>query len=354
MRKVLLAAVLFGASADPSLAARSEQFTAVTVSSGQGLRVIVSNVQVFPAGVSLAACPLTVLFLRDDGIPLGQPQPVQLMAGGSVSVVAASPQPGLITAIVSIAKDFSDRDRICSVQPSLEVFDAPTGRTLFSVASGACLGNGKCSLQMTLLGPITSFWQRFEQYILRVPPAASIIGPVSAATLAAMISAFVLFWIARRYTVRIKQIESTLEFSKRFQELLKEQRELNRNFAATPRTTEEQDGSTWWWRFFDLILYEFDFYHQRLVRQERFTEWMKWRWFDFRATGTDVWQTCGIEYKRGWELWKEKDAMRLPKPNRLITFLDKIHDAPDVSGVVRLCRKNSPRWYRPWRRFHLT
>lgn len=104
--------------------------------------------------------------------------------------------------------------------------------------------------------------------------------PIIANLLSASISACVLFIIAAHYTTRFKRIDSTLEFSKRFQELLKDQRLLNAAYdrdrlasPALPQTCiEKEDAIAWWWRFFDLLLYEFDFFHQKLVREDRFVE----------------------------------------------------------------------------------
>src|SRR5215831_9194487 len=53
-------------------------------------------------------------------------------------------------------------------------------------------------------------------------------GAIIGAVITALVNMGVLFWIASRYTKRLKRIESTLEFSKRFQELLQQQRDLNR------------------------------------------------------------------------------------------------------------------------------
>ena len=139
------------------------------------------------------------------------------------------------------------------------------------------------------------------------------------------------------------QIESTLEFSRRFGELLQLQSKLNLVYERARATDETRDmpateletneARTWWWLFFDLLLYEYDFFKQDLVWSERFAEWIRWRWYDFKASGDDVWQTCGMDYKKGWNNWKGKPANR---KNRLVQFLDKVHEAPDIATVERI------------------
>jgi uncharacterized membrane-anchored protein YhcB (DUF1043 family) len=185
-------------------------------------------------------------------------------------------------------------------------------------------------------------------------------GPLLAAAVGALIGAAVLVLLKRNEDGRRategqiekdrkeaergqKQIESTLEFSRRFGELLQLQGRLNQAYDRArstdetrntpPTALETNEARTWWWLFFDLLLYEYDFFKQDLVWRERFTEWIRWRWYDFKAVGSDVWQTCGIDYQTGWRSWKEKPANR---KNRLTQFLDKVHDAPDIASVERI------------------
>ena len=129
-------------------------------------------------------------------------------------------------------------------------------------------------------------------------------GAIIGAVITASVNMGVLFWIASRYTKRLKRIESTLEFSKRFQELLQQQRDLNRRCSTSPTQMDIDDADTWWWRFFDLQLYEFDFFQQGLVRRERFLEWMKWRWYDYQAAKNAMSNTCGMDYKKAGKAGK--------------------------------------------------
>lgn len=107
--------------------------------------------------------------------------------------------------------------------------------------------------------------------------------------LAALIAGCFAWRIAAVYTKRLKQIELTLEFSRRFHDLIQRQRVLNTKYdrrriatpAAPDTPIEVQDATAWWWCFFDLLLYEYDFYQKGMVRKSCFEEWMIWRWHDF-------------------------------------------------------------------------
>jgi hypothetical protein len=185
-------------------------------------------------------------------------------------------------------------------------------------------------------------------------------GPLLAALIGALISAAVLLLLkhfeGKRQGVqdriekdrkdsekRREQIESTLEFSRRFGELLQLQSKLNQAYDRARSTAHTQDdpptaletneARIWWWLFFDLLLYEYDFFKQDLVWKERFKEWIRWRWYDAKATGNDMWKTCGMDYQTGWKNWKEKPANR---KNRLVEFLERVHQAQDVAAVERI------------------
>lgn len=146
---------------------------------------------------------------------------------------------------------------------------------------------------------------------------------------------------------RLKRIESTLEFSKRFQSLIRDRRELNRKFSdahggkddAQPTQAEIEEGRDWWWAFFDLLLFEFDFFQSGLVREERFIEWMKWRWYDYHPEiEEEVWKTSGMTYQKGWDWWRSR---RAHKDNRLIRFLEEVHNAAKPEDVPAIVRKHA-------------
>lgn len=193
----------------------------------------------------------------------------------------------------------------------------------------------------------------------------AVIGTAGVAPILAAIIAGGFAWtIAELFTKRLKQIEASLVFSEQFHELVQKQRALNRKYdrarlngsvvAAAVDQLDKQDAEAWWWRFFDLLLYEYDFYQKGMIRKERFEEWMVWRWYDFHAAPGKEWKTCGIGYHQAWANWKGDHG------SRLIDLLDAIHEIPDEVDLERKARNKllgekvrdkikpfGPRWWRP-------
>ena len=121
---------------------KGERFAAVTLSSGQAIRALLSNVRIPASGDSTDACALTVSFFGADGSLIGGVQSVQLAAGESEAVSAGSAS-GLVRAIVSLAHN-DDPKHLCAVKANLEVFDSHTGGTLFLVTGQNCIGAEQC------------------------------------------------------------------------------------------------------------------------------------------------------------------------------------------------------------------
>jgi hypothetical protein len=177
--------------------------------------------------------------------------------------------------------------------------------------------------------------------------------------LVAFFAAVVGWFSANYFTARVKRIDATLEFNKRFHELIERQDALNRKYeedkirleeegnrnprdplklkaAKNSLKCSEKEGVAWWWEFFDLLLHEFDFWHQNLVTRVRFLEWMVWRWADSHPKdGTPLWTTCGIGYIEGWELWRTHPA----HGSRLIGLLEEIHAARHPRNVPQIVAK---------------
>src|SRR5947199_9323774 len=89
-----------------------------------------------------------------------------------------------------------------------------------------------------------SGWRAFERYVNKYNGLGTV--------LAALISAAVVFWIAQRYTKRIKQIDSTLEFSSRFHELMQQRVDLNKAYLERrkwenwpPNALETEAAEAW-------------------------------------------------------------------------------------------------------------
>jgi hypothetical protein len=184
---------------------------------------------------------------------------------------------------------------------------------------------------------------------LTAPSLGTIVSAIIGALSGAGVTGYILIYIARSYTGRLKMIESTFEFSKRFGELLQLQSELNNDYLnarkeegtkCVPTTLVEiNKARTWWWRFFDLMVYEYDFFKNGLLWNERYIEWMKWRWHDYNDKGSDAWSTCGIDYKLGWELWKARPGN---VKNRMIKFFDTIHEFENMDQVEKYVESQSP------------
>ena len=120
------------------------RFAAMSLTNGQGLRAIVSNV-IAPStnDTQLAPCQVQVSFIRADGSLLGNATRVQLKAGESTSVSASQPSK-LVRAIVSVG-DVVDSAKVCVLRTSVEIFDMQSGVTFVSVPGES---TGDCSVSV--------------------------------------------------------------------------------------------------------------------------------------------------------------------------------------------------------------
>jgi len=212
--------------------------------------------------------------------------------------------------------------------------------------------NTKASQNITVgLGDIRgSLANPPSPHFLSFPSISSLLPAILGALFGAGVTSLVVLHVAKRYTKQMRMYESTLEFSKRFGELIKEQSELNNKYVETrstdqmqntlPTPREANDAKTWWSRFFDLMVYEYDFFMEGLLWDERFAEWMRWRWHEYNAQGDDIWKTCGIDYRQGWKIWKDRPANI---NNRLIAFFETIHNLKNADEVEKYVMSQSPR-----------
>jgi hypothetical protein len=170
---------------------------------------------------------------------------------------------------------------------------------------------------------------RILTYIHEYPGLGSLFGSI----IGALISASVILVVAHHYTKSLKRTDATLEFSKRFQDLIQQRHELNQKFKTAQGSTPlslsvgDADAIVWWTHFFDLMAFEFHFFREGLVSEERFVEWMKWQRYYFQVEEPNVSETCGMNYQEGWKRWKARPPMR---DNPFIDFLDKIHNQKTV------------------------
>ena len=186
---------------------------------------------------------------------------------------------------------------------------------------------------MDIIGTIQAGWRDFAEYISLNP----VLGPI----FGALITSSALLLIPVLFTARFSRINATLDFSKRFHASV-----LNKDFATahrgedrpSPNADEIEYAHIWWWRFFDLLLYEYDFHRHRQIDDIRFREWMRWRWYDFNGWDDHVWKTCGVSYAEGWQFWKNQPPV---SGNPLVAFLDDVHAARDAKAADRRIRAYS-------------
>jgi hypothetical protein len=140
MKTVLLAAVVLatlGRSAGQAneLPATSwaevVRFGAMSLSTGQSLRTVISNVLATANATQLSPCQVRVSFIGADGSLIGNATTVQLKAGQSTTVSVSQPSK-LVRAMVSIG-DVADPATVCALKTSVEVFDLQTGTTFVTV-----------------------------------------------------------------------------------------------------------------------------------------------------------------------------------------------------------------------------
>jgi len=140
-------AALTVAQVSRCLPAVGEDFVAVNLFDGQGVRAVVSNVLAPAAGTTVAACPVTVTFFNGEGNPAGSPETVNLNPGVSATVTAKF-APRFVRTDVTLFADPSnptqpgDPNDICAVRSSQEVFEVLTGRTVSADSSPHCIGHG--------------------------------------------------------------------------------------------------------------------------------------------------------------------------------------------------------------------
>ena len=163
-----------------------------------------------------------------------------------------------------------------------------------------------CGIHRQLYAPILNFLDAHQ----------SLVG--SALTLTGAV------WLAELYTKRLKRVDATLEFSKRYHDLMIDRAKLN---EESPNDGDA--GYYWWQRFFDLMLFQFHFYQYSLLIEELFDEWMWWRHIEYGGQSKDA---AGVTYKQGWESYKSRSVIM---DNPLIPFLDQIHIGPSSPNEIR-------------------
>jgi hypothetical protein len=129
------------------LPAVGENFVAVNLFDGQGVRAVVSNVLAPPAGTTVTTCPVTVTFLNGEGNPVGSAETVNLNPRVSATVGARFAPRVVRTNLTLFADPLNptepgDPNNICAIRSSQEVFEVFTGRTISANPSPNCIGHG--------------------------------------------------------------------------------------------------------------------------------------------------------------------------------------------------------------------
>jgi hypothetical protein len=184
------------------------------------------------------------------------------------------------------------------------------------------------------------------------------LGGIYGAILSSAVALCVAVGVARVFTGRVKRIEATLEFSKRYHSLLEQHHSLNNSFYYdadgninnNPVRTARQEGDSWalFFQLFDLLLHEFNFFRQGFVERHAFVEWMKWRWYDWdpnrAAAGPGRhFETCGISYRAAWVHWR---AVAAVANNPFVSFLNSVHDAHSENAVQPFVKRYAPQTWR--------
>jgi hypothetical protein len=143
------------------------------------------------------------------------------------------------------------------------------------------------------------------------------------------------FLVANRYTKGLKRTDATLEFSKRYHELVLEAGEINKNYSDRKHEAYllMDPGVRWWVRFFDLMLFQYHFYRHGLVMKDTFVEWMWWRRFDWTDERPRKKVVAGMTYSEGWTYYRDLPAHA---DSPLTPFLESIHRAKNINTVRRI------------------
>lgn len=138
----LLACVTGDAAAAPSQT-EVANFAALTVSTDQSARVVISNITAPGEGTNPPPCHVEVKFFGPDGSLAGDVAALQLKPGESRSVAVSHPL-HLLRASVGVESDV-EVSKACELRARVEVFDLQTGTTFVSVAPDPSGGHSECA-----------------------------------------------------------------------------------------------------------------------------------------------------------------------------------------------------------------
>lgn len=188
-------------------------------------------------------------------------------------------------------------------------------------------------------------WVNFYCY----PGVGTPLGAVATSLTAAIIA----LWAVPHLGRRLKRINSALDFSRRFQQLMDDRHKLHQRYhlwgaavAANCSVEILAEADNFYVSFFDLLWNEYVFWRSGLLNEGLFTEWMQWRWYTYNQADNEIFCICGVSYRSGWCKWKARSPVVITNP--FVVFLDKIHSAPNgkeaVTAIVKAERP--PLWRR--------
>lgn len=158
----------------------------------------------------------------------------------------------------------------------------------------------------------------------------------------AVITGLVAIYVANTFTKRLKRVDATLEFSKRYHDLMADQPSLNHEDPASLAKWRN-----WWIRFFDLMYFQYHFYIRGLFLQERFREWMGWRNSEWRESPDPSSMDYPYSYAAGWRYWLEKS--RSNHFGLFVVFMNRIHESNNIAEIYLLVLADSFWILRPFR-----
>jgi hypothetical protein len=123
----------------------------------------------------------------------------------------------------------------------------------------------------------------------------------------------------------LKEIDLRQFFLKRYEEIVFDQREKVESLPAnTPKEILEKKARSYYHRFWDLQLEEYQFRCSHLIDERIYSSWMDFRYGEFRENA----DLQGINYRTGWEEAKDYFSKREPQKKRYYTnfigFMDKV------------------------------
>lgn len=177
------------------------------------------------------------------------------------------------------------------------------------------------------------------------PTILSLLAPGLGAFVGGLMVALTTAGVVHRYTKISNGVETTLNLSKRYQELFTARLVLNKKFEAQKNVAEtikeadrlgKLDAQDWYRQYFDLLLNEYRFYQKRIVDRRDFVQWMRWA----RDAYSLNYLVCGVSYREGWHWWHAAaDRWSIMRWEPVVGLLIAVHD-PSGRAVEDLVRVN--------------